>query len=169
MELPYMITLGGVAVGAAIVVATAIRWWFKEKHKLGRTVPFLLSLCYGFIVILSAGSGLSALGLASWLVLWTGNAVGYAALVWGVGGDDYNVTRTQPVFITSGGHVIVLLLTVVLISLWLWAGKVPNWKIGLGITAGILLGLSGSLAGQAAVPLASAVNMLGAGFTRMIS
>lgn len=169
MQLPYVITLGGVAVGASLLILLGIRWWFQEKHRLAALVPILLSFAYGQLVILSAGSALSALGFASWLLLWGGNLGGYAGLVWGVGGNSPNVTRAHQVVLTDGGHVIVLLVTVTLVGLWLWAGKIPNWKIAFAITAGILMGLSGSVAGASAVPLGSGVNLLGAGFTGMFS
>jgi hypothetical protein len=169
VNLPYVVTLGGVAAGVAILILALIRWWFREKHKVSALLPFLLSLAYGMLIILSAGSALSLLGVGGWAVLWAGNLAGYAGLVWGVGGHSPTVTRQHAVALTDGGHVVVVLLTVVLIGLWVWAKKVPNGKIAFGITAGVCLGLSGTLAGIAAVPLGSGANLIGLGFTRAFS
>ncbi|MFC4034560.1 hypothetical protein ACFO3J_24230 [Streptomyces polygonati] len=169
MPLPYAVSLGGVTVGAAILILFLLRWWFREKHRPAALVPFLLSLAYGMLIILSAGSALSLLGVGGWVVLWAGNLAGYAGLVYGVGGTSPSVTRHHAIALSEGGHVVVLLLTVVLVGLWVWAKKVPNGKIAAGISSGICLALSGTLAGIAAVPLGSGANLLGLGFTRRFS
>jgi hypothetical protein len=161
----HYVTLGGAAAGFGILVMAAIRWWFREKHKPAAAVPFLLALAYGTLLILSGGGLLG--GLAG-ITLWGGNGLGDLALVYGVGGTTANVTRARQLVLTPGGHVVVLLFTLALIGLWKWAGKVPNGKIAAGIIAGVLLGLSGTYAGAAAVPLGSGADMLGLAFTRMI-
>lgn len=162
---PFYVTLGGVSVGAAITLAMIIRWWFAEKHRLGAIVPFIVSMAYGMLAVLSGGGVLGAAGL---ITLWAGNGIGYAGLVWGVGGTDMGVTHRRQLVLDPGGHVIVLLLTVVLVSLWLWAKKIRNWKLALGAVAGVMLGLSGTIAGAAAVPLATGANFLGLPFTEML-
>lgn len=168
--MPYtLVTLGGVAVGVSIIILFGIRWWFREKHRPAALIPFLLAQAYGMLAALSAGYAWSALGAAAWITLWAANVAGYAALVWGVGGQSSNVTRGAQIVLTSGGFVIVLLLTVVLIGLWKWATKVPNWKLAAGFASGVCLALSGNVAGVAAVPLGSAVNLLGSGFTGVFS
>lgn len=169
MQPAYVATLGGITAGVAIVLLVLIKWWFKEKHRLTALIPFLLALAYGMLAILSAGTALSALGLGGWLILWGGNLAGYAGLVWGVGGHSPDVTRAHAIVLDDGGHAVVLLLTVVLIGLWKWAGKIPNAKIAAGIVAGVLLGLSGTLMGMAAVPLGTGANALGLAFTRMMA
>lgn len=157
------VSLGGVAVGTALLVAFGIRWWFQEKHKPARLVPFLLAVAYGMLLVLSGGG---ILGWLSGAALWGSSGLGDMALVYGVGGSTMDVTRARQLVLTPGGHVIVLIATVVLIALWKWApGKVPHYKIAWGSMTGISLGLSGSLAGAAAIPLGSAVNFLGTSFT----
>lgn len=157
------VSLGGVAIGVALLLAFLLRWWFQEKHKPARLIPFVLSVAYGMLLILSAG------GVTGWLsgmALWGSNGVGDLSLVYGVGGSTQDVTRARQLVLTPGGHVIVLLATVTLICLWKWAGgKVPHYKIAWGTLTGICLALSGTLAGAAAVPLGSAVNWLGTAFT----
>lgn len=153
-----IVTLGGVTVGVAILILVGLHWWFAGKRRASLLVPFLLAFAYGMLAILSAGG---LLGAAAGVALWGSNGLGDLALVYGVGGGAPNVTREQPTALTDGGHAIVLLLTVTLVGLWKFARKVPNLHIAAGSAAGVSLGLSGTLAGIAAVPLASAVNILG--------
>lgn len=164
--MPYMmISLGGVTVGVAVILVVLIRWWFAEGHRWTALVTFVLSLLYGMVAALAALGSWSALGLVTWVSLWTANVSGYLALVWGVGGTDHNITRAPQLALTSGGYAIVLLLTAILIALWKFAAKIPNWKIAWGVFAGVAMALSGNVAGVAAVPLASSVNLAGSWFT----
>lgn len=161
----HIVTLGGTVVGVAICILIGMRWWWQDGHRPAAIVPFLLSLAYGMLAILSAGGLLGALADVA---LWGSNGVGDTALVWGVGGSTADVTRSGGSPLTAGGHAIVLLLTAVLFGLWKWARKVPTSTLALGAVAGISLGLNGAVAGVAAVPLASAANLMGAGLTEML-
>lgn len=163
--MPYMaINLGGVALGVAVDLAFLIRWWFKEKGRWGALIPYLLTKLYGMLAALAAIGSVSVLGAAAWASLWAANVAGYAGLVWGVGGNAPNVNRSQQLVLTDGGYVIVFLLTAVLIALWMWAPKVSNAKLFFGAFSGIAVALSGTVAGVAAVPLGSSVNLMGAWF-----
>lgn len=167
--MPYMaVNLGGVAVGVAVILWFAIRWWFAEQHRWPALVPFVLSLLYGMLAALAAYGSASVLGWAVWLNLWAANVGGYASLVYGVGGTSPDVTRAGQLALTSGGYVVVLLLTVVLIALCKYAKRIPTGKILAGVFAGIAIALSGSVAGVAAIPLGSGANLLGAPFTGAI-
>ncbi|MGW4728879.1 hypothetical protein ACWEQC_06810 [Streptomyces shenzhenensis] len=159
------INLGGVALGVGIILLAVMRWIMKEKKRLGALVPFVLALLYGMLAALAALGSLSALGAVTWLLLWAGNVAGYAGLVWGIGGNAPDVTRSHNLVLTDGGYVIVFLLTLVLIGLLKWGPKQSKAKIVLGCVAGILIALSGNVAGVAAVPLGSGVNFAGQGFT----
>ncbi|TVZ96496.1 hypothetical protein FB157_103407 [Streptomyces sp. BK340] len=164
--MPYMaINLGGVALGVAIVLVFLLRWWFKEKRQWAALVPFVLSHLYGMLAALAALGSFSALGFATWATLWAANVAGYTGLVWGVGGTAPNVTRAHQLALTPGGYVIVFLFTAVLFALWKWAPRVPNGKLAAGAFSGVAVALSGTVAGVAAVPLGSSVNLLGAWFT----
>lgn len=164
--MPYMtINLGGIALGVGIIIAFAMRWVMREKKRLGALVPFVLSVLYGMLAALAALGSVSALGAITWVSLWAGNVAGYATLVWGVGGTAPDVTRAQQLVLTPGGYVIVFLLTVVLLALLKWGPRQSVTKILLGCLAGILVGLSGTVAGIAAVPLGSGANLAGAAFT----
>jgi hypothetical protein len=164
--MPYMaINLGGITLGVGIIVLFAMRWFMKEKKRLGALVPFVLALLYGMLAALAALGSVSALGGVTWLALWAGNVAGYGALVWGIGGNAPDVTRAQQLVLTDGGYAIVLLLTLVLIGLLKWGPSHSKSKILLGCLAGVLIALSGNVAGVAAIPLGSGANFAGSGFT----
>ncbi|MFG2747243.1 hypothetical protein ACGFY0_45330 [Streptomyces chartreusis] len=167
--MPYTaISLGGIAVGFAIIVAFGIRWWFKEGRTWVALIPFVFAFLYGMLAALSAYNSVSALGAVTWLAIWAGNLAGFAGLVWGVGGTDRNVTRAVPIVLESGGYVVLFLLTVVFVCLLLWAKRIPKGKLLAGALAGALLALSGTIAGIAAIPLGSAVNAAGSFFTAYV-
>ncbi len=165
--MPYtVISLGGVTCGLALIVGFTIRWWFKEGRRWTALLPFVFALLYGMLAALSAYNSISALGAITWLAIWAGNFTGHIGLVWGVGGQDRNVTRAAPLVLESGGYVVLTLLTVVMVCLFVWARKhIPAGKLAAGVLAGALLALAGTIAGIAAVPLASAVNAIGAPIT----
>ena len=152
------VSLGGFTVGLALLIVQGIRWWTRENHKIGALVPYLLSVAYGMTAIY----GISAiLGDLFQIALWGANGLGDLSLVFGVGGSTHDVTGGHASALNSGGYVVVVLLTVVLVCLCIWAKSVPVWKVVTGVIAGICLGLVGSVASTAAVPLASAVNAVG--------
>ncbi|MET9617539.1 hypothetical protein [Kitasatospora indigofera] len=157
------VTLGGLTVGTALLILSAIRWWFRDGHQPAAAVPYLLATAYGMLAILTTGG---ILGGTAGVALWGANGLGDLSLVYGVGGNTGDVTRARQIALSDGGYVMVLLLTVILFGLWKWATKVPNGKLAAGIGTGVCLGLSGTVAGAAAVPLASAVNAAGILFTQ---
>ncbi|MEV5168223.1 hypothetical protein AB0K66_26865 [Streptomyces werraensis] len=164
--MPYMaINLGGVALGVGIIVLFLMRWVMRDKKRLGALVPFVLAVLYGMLAALAALGSVSALGGVTWLALWAGNVAGYTALVWGVGGNAPDVTRAQQLVLTDGGYVIVFLITLVLLGLLRWGPRQSKPVILLGALAGILIALSGNVAGVAAIPLGSGANLAGTAFT----
>jgi hypothetical protein len=163
VTIPYAVTLGGVTVGSAGVAAYAVYWWHREKHQGRALVPFVLAAAYGMLITLSGGG---LLGWGARLTLWGSNAVGDKALKWGVGGTTMDVTRARQLVLDPGGHVVVVIVTVVLLALWKWAKKLRSWKLAVGLVCGICLALSGTVAGAAAVPLGSSVNAVGSVFTK---
>ncbi|MEU0691422.1 hypothetical protein [Streptomyces uncialis] len=168
--MPYMaINLGGVALGVAVLLIALMRWWLHEKHEWAALVPFVLSHLYGMLAALAALGSWSALGAASWVTVWAANVAGYTTLVWGVGGTAPDVTRAQQLALTPGGYVIVLLFTAVLIALWKWAPRISNGKLAAGAFSGASVALSGTVAGVAAIPLGSSVNLLGSWFTQVFA
>lgn len=162
------VSLSGIAAATGIIIWFGMHWWIKEGHKPKKLISFLLALAYGILAVLGTAGAWSGLGAVAWGALWLNNLAGYAGLVWGVGGTDHDVTRATQITLSPGGYVILFLATVVLAALIKFS-KVAKAKVIGGFVAGCGLGLSGSIAGAAAVPLASAANALGVAFTGMLS
>lgn len=159
------VTIGGVTVGICILAYYLVTWWpghrplmkdpVKHAADLG---PFLLAWAYGCLVTLGIGG---LIGWAARTALWITSWLGDVALVWGVGTDaGQRAGGTVYLPLTQTGGAIVLILTVVMVAL------VKKSRYGhdikLGAWCGICLGTSSGVAGFAAVPLAQAVNWLGA-------
>lgn len=61
------VTLGGLTVGAALLIVQGIRWWTRENHKIGALVPYLLSVAYGMTAIYGIGALLGGIfNVALW-------------------------------------------------------------------------------------------------------
>lgn len=171
------VSLGGITLGTIIVVLVLLRWHKKggggKKGDDGggrdwkQLIPFFVALAFGILAVLAAGPT-SALGLITRAGLWGGDNLGYAYLVWGIGGNSPDVTRATAIILTPGGYAMFAIWTAVMIALFLWSKKLPKRQTALGILAGILLGLSQGIAGLAAVPLASAVNAAGGWYAGVV-
>ncbi|MFI8865329.1 hypothetical protein ACIGNW_00200 [Streptomyces sp. NPDC053707] len=172
------VSLGGITLGTIILVLVVLRWWKKgggggKKGDGGggrdwkQLIPFTIALAFGILAVLAAGP-VSALGLITRFSLWGGDGIGYAYLVWGIGGNSPNVTRATAVVLTDGGYAMFAIWTAVMIGSFLWSKKLPKLQTALGTFAGILLGLSQGIAGMAAVPLASAVNAAGTWYAGVV-
>jgi len=156
-----VVTLGGLVVGLCLLAHTLVRWWPKKVNRksLMALLPYVFSLLYGMLLILCAG------GIVGWVAdvaLWGANWGGDAALVWGVGGqagDD--VSRGGGQVLTNGGHAVVLILTAAVVAL-LRKRVVSSGDVLTGAMTGVCLGLVKGIAGAAAVPLATTVNLAGA-------
>lgn len=156
------VTLGGVAVGICGIIWMLARWWFKEKHQAAALVPYLLSIAYGILAVITGGG---ALYFAAGTMLWGANGLGDLSLVYGVGGSTGNAGTAHQQALTQGGYVVVLCLTVLLACVAKWSDKLPRAKFLVGSGTGVCLGLSSAFASVAAVPLVSAVNALGTPLT----
>ncbi|MFD5058242.1 hypothetical protein [Streptomyces sp. NPDC058394] len=166
------VSLGGITLGTIIVVLVVQRWWKKGGGGGGKKgddggsrdwkqlIPFTVALAYGILAVLAAGP-ISLLGLITRFGLWGGDGIGTLYLVYGVGGSSPDVTRAAPVVLTAGGYAVYAIWTAVVVGNYLWSRRLPRLQSLAGILAGILLGLSSGVAGTAAVPLASAVNVAG--------
>lgn len=162
------VSLAGIAAATGIVIWFAMHWWIKEKRQPKKLISFLLAMAYGILAVLGTAGAISGLGAVAWGALWLNNLAGYAGLVWGVGGTSYDVTRRTQIVLSPGGYVILFLATIVLLALIKFS-KVAKAKVIGGFVAGTGLGLSGTIAGAAAVPLASSANALGLVFTQVMS
>lgn len=172
------VSLGGITLGTIIVIAVVFRWFKKsggggKKNDDGGSrdwkalVPFFAALSFGILAVLAAGPA-SALGLITRFGLWGGDGIGYAYLVWGIGGNSPDVTRATPVVLTDGGYAIFAIWAALMVFQFLWSKKLPKLQTAAGIFAGVLLGLSQGIAGMAAVPLASAVNAGGSWYAGLV-
>ena len=104
-----------------------------------------------------------AVGLLTDFVLWGAGWLGDGALVWGVGADRQQAPQGVAAPLTQGGLFVAGLLVVIGIAL---VRKGPTMR---GLFSGICMGLSAGVASFVAVPLASAVNVLGAWNTGLIT
>jgi hypothetical protein len=173
------VSLGGITLGTIIVVLVIQRWWKKGGGGGGKKgdggssrdwkqlVPFVVALCFGILAVLAAGP-ISALGLITRLGLWGGDGIGRGYLIYGIGGTSPNVTRAAPVVLTPGGYAVYAIWAAVIVGQHLWSKRLPKLQTGLGILAGVLLGLSQGVAGTAAVPLASLVNLAGGWYSGLV-
>lgn len=164
-------TLGGVTVGICVLIRYLIKWWpgrkqlmSKPLEHLGRLLPFIYGWCYGAL------GTLTVMGVLGWgfdTALWVSNWLGDAILFLGVGESPGQVSQgvTQP--LTAVGNCTVVVLTVATITAikYTKAGK----DIKAGVWSGCCLGTSAGIAGLTAVPLATAVNAIGATLYGVIS
>jgi len=174
---PVGVSLGGVTVGTIIVALVIQRWWKKgggggkgkdsdgSSRDWKELIPFVLANLHGMLLVLCAGG---LLGSVAHFALWGVNGLGDLALVYGVGGTSPDVTRARQLALTPGGYAMVLILTALAIGHWKWSKKLPKKQAALGALAGVGLALSGGIAGAAAVPLASAVNLLGTWYSGLV-
>jgi hypothetical protein len=161
-----VVTLGAVFTGFALLIVYGFYWWHREGHAVTALGSWLLAMAYGMLAILTTGS---ALWVIAGTALWGSGGLGDLALVFGVGGTTGDVTASHTVALTSGGSFVVGLLTVVMACLLTFGRhRIPWLKTVGGMLAGICLALSSVVAGPAAVPLASAVNLLGSPITSAV-
>lgn len=177
---PY-VTLGCPTLGTIIMALAVQRWWKKgggggkgkkgDDGGSGRSVlallPFFLAWCWGMLAIL-ASPGLSALGIVTKLGLWSGNGVGYAYLVYGIGGSSPTVTRANPVTLTAGGYAMFSIWTALAIGNYVWGKRLPRKLVIFGALSGIFMAMAAGVAGVVAIPLASGINLSGAWYTGIV-
>ncbi|WP_406355024.1 hypothetical protein OHB56_21135 [Streptomyces sp. NBC_01635] len=160
-----IVTIGGVTVGLCILGYYLTTWWPGTKQltkdparHAAVLAPFLFAWAYGCLTVLGIG------GLIGWTAdtaLWISNWLGDVALVWGVGADaGQRAGGTVYLPLTQTGGAVVLILTAVMVALVKKSRH--GAAIKLGAWCGITLGTSAGIAGFAAVPLAQAVNWVGA-------
>jgi len=172
------VTLGCVTIGTIIVLLTVLRWWKKSSgggktgegggRKWGQLMPFVIALCYGTLIVLSASS-VSVLGFLVRAGLWGGNGLGHVYLVWGIGGTDHTMNNGPAALLTDGGKAILAIWTALMIGAQAWSKKQARLYSTLGVIAGVCLGLSAGVAGVAAGPLASFANGTGAWYYGIVS
>lgn len=151
-------TYGGFITGASIIVFGAVRWWHKDRPKWKPIIAPIVCLLYGVLLVLCAGGLLG--GLAN-VTLWGSNWLGYAALVYGVGGGAPDATRAHDILLSTGGHGVVIMLTSGMVAHWMFAKRRFRLQIALAVVAGISIGLSSGALEYVAPPLVQTVNWAG--------
>lgn len=155
------LTTGGLLTGTILLIAYAMYWWHRERTA-SALYWFAAHASYGILAILATGS---ILGAAGAVALWGSNGLGDLTLVFGVGGDTHDLTRGATVAaLNGGGRFAVACLTAALAGR-LYFKRDGRLKIAAGVIVGLCFGLSATIAGAAAVPLASAVNTVGVAWT----
>lgn len=154
------VSLGGLAVGLAIIAGHVTLWVMSGKARgwRGLVLPFLPIFLYGMLLTLSAGG---ALGWLAHISLWGSNQVGDKALLYGVGSGTQNVTRSISMVLTPPGHLVVLVATVVLVLVFLRSKKISRVQVSLYFVSGTCLALSSGVAGFFATLMAPGVDSLG--------
>jgi hypothetical protein len=154
------VSLGGLAVGLAIIAGHVTLWVMSGKARSwrGLVLPFLPIFLYGMLLTLSAGG---ALGWLAHISLWGSNQVGDKALKYGVGSGTQNVTRSISMVLTPPGHLVVLVATVVLVLVFLRSKKISRVEVSLYFVSGTCLALSSGVAGFFATLMAPGVDSLG--------
>lgn len=156
-----IVSLGGVTVGLSLFAWDFSRWFASHKKRLSlkalkKLAPFIACMAYGSLLILSAGGIIG--GLADWS-LWGTNQAGNIVLVYGLGSTTPNVTRSQHLALSPGGHTVIIVATVVFIAV---AGvRGFRWDFVRGVLSGISLGLASSIAGAVGFAVAPCVSWLG--------
>lgn len=162
-------TWGSFAVGMYFVIRAVIDWWpgmgkkgIDVKDAVLSFLPFLLSYCYGVLVILGAGGLLGLIANTTVLAVgWVGDGV----FVYGVGGqkEGVGIVSGERMALTQGGLFFLLLATGVFIGVRAKVGKKSSTgtAMGRGLLGGWMTGTVATISTFLAVPLASAANAAG--------
>ncbi|MFD4740602.1 hypothetical protein ACFWNQ_25040 [Streptomyces virginiae] len=163
-------TLGAVLFGLAFLVWEIAVWYPGVKTlqssplpQLGELLPFLLCWGIGALTVMVVGGVVGFLGD---FTLWGMNTFGDGILIYGVGAKTGTAPGSTSAPLTEGGLFMTVLVLVAFIARRRRGATGSKWR---GWLSGVGLGLTGSIARYAAVPLASAANLSGVWFTGMLS
>jgi len=156
-----LVSLGGVVVGLSLFAWDFSRWFVSNKKRLSlkairRLAPFLGCMAYGSLLILSAGGLIGA--AADWS-LWGTNQAGNVILVYGLGSTTPDVTRSNHLALSPGGHGVIIVVTVAVVAVSSIRGM--RWDFARGTLAGVSLGLASSIAGFVGWAVAPVVSWAG--------
>lgn len=163
-------TLGAVLIGFVLLAWEISSWYPGHKTLLtnprtavGGLLPFLLCWGVGALTVMVVG------GIVGWVgdtALWGLNTFGDGLLVYGVGAHSGTAPGSTAAPLTQGGLFITLIVLAVFLARRKKGATASKWR---GWGSGIGLGMAGSIARYAAVPLASAANGAGVWLTGMVS
>ncbi|WP_328962954.1 hypothetical protein [Streptomyces virginiae] len=163
-------TLGAVLFGLIFLIWEIAVWYPGVKTlqssplpHLGDLLPFLICWSIGALTVMVVGG---IVGWAGDTALWGLNTFGDGLLIYGVGAQTGTAPGSAAAPLTQGGLFMTLLILAAFIARRRRGATGSKWR---GWLSGIGLGLTGSIARYAAVPLASGANLAGAWLTGMIS
>ncbi|MFJ7912624.1 hypothetical protein [Kitasatospora sp. NPDC096204] len=149
------LSLGGLALAVAILVATAVRWWRRGCEMPGAAV-LTGGLLMGLLSALCTGG---LLGFAAhYLVREATNPLGNKLS--GTGAEQL-LPQAAPAGMNAGGGVATTLLLAVVVLAWRCCDYQLRRQLTAGIVSGSALGLAGGISGLAAATLIPAVNSIG--------
>ncbi|MFD7731884.1 hypothetical protein ACFV6F_16035 [Kitasatospora phosalacinea] len=149
------LSVGGLALALALLLATALRWWRR-----GFPLPDAFALVGGLLSgLLSALCSGGLLGLAAHLLVGqAANPIGDKVLG---GGAQQLLAHPGPAGLTGPGGVATVLLAAATALAWRCCDARLRAQIGTGVLSGSALGLAAGLSGLAAATLVPAINNFG--------
>lgn len=163
-------TLGAVLFGLIFLIWELSTWYpgvkalqSKPLAHLGTLLPYILCWGIGALTVMVVGG---VVGFFGDFTLWGLNTFGDGLLIYGVGAHSGPAPGSTGAPLTEGGLFMTVLVLAGFIARRKYGAKGSKWR---GWLSGIGMGLSGSIARYAAVPLASAVNVAGVWLTGMVS
>ncbi|MFJ7280289.1 hypothetical protein [Kitasatospora sp. NPDC098663] len=149
------LSLGGLALAAAILVLTAARWWRHDRQMPGAAaltggllVGLLGALCSGGLL------GLAARRLTTDATNPLGNKLSGT-------GSGQLLPQAHAAGMSAGGGVATTLLAITVVLAWRCCDYQLRRQLTAGIVSGSALGLAGGVSGLAAATLIPATNALG--------
>lgn len=162
-------TLGAVLAGLVLLLWEVAVWFPSIKAlqangvaHLGDLLPFVLCWGVGALSVMVVGGVVGFLGDAA---LWGLGTFGDGVLIFGVGAKTGTAPGSTSAPLTEGGLFMTVLVIVVFIARRKRGATGSKWR---GWLSGVSLGLTGSIARYAAIPLASAANLSGVWLTGWI-
>lgn len=157
------LTVGGLAVGLAILVWYGLRWWQSQKSHKGSKdwrslTPFASGIGLGILAAACAGGVLGT--VAGW-VRGISNTAGDKVVTGATGTGAQTLSRAGVPPLTAGGALLTVVAFVALFALWKKIKDVSRKPLGFGSVCGCTLGMSSGIAGSLALALVPLVNSAG--------
>ncbi|MEV8455532.1 hypothetical protein AB0467_28430 [Streptomyces sp. NPDC052095] len=149
------LSLGGLALAAAVLAVTLVRWW-RAGHEMPSAAATVGGLLIGLLSALCSG------GLLGWAarrtVTTVTNPLGNA--VSGTGMSQL-LPKTAPSGLSPGGAAATTVLVIVLVLVWRCCDNHLRARIAAGALVGSAAGLIGAVSGLAALTVIPVVNHAG--------
>ncbi|MFJ3714024.1 hypothetical protein [Streptomyces sp. NPDC090053] len=155
---PAQLSLGGLALAAAVLVFTLIRWW-RTGHRAPSVAAIVGGLLIGLLGALCSGGvlGWAAHRTVTSITNPLGNAVSGR-------GSSWLLPAAAPSGMTAAGGVATTVLLVVVVVAWRCCDNQLRRQLTAGAVVGSAAGLIGGVSGLASFTLIPAVNHVGEQF-----